>query len=243
METPSPLVMGLGVLIGLSFVGFFAGTRDAAYEAPDASPEVSTVAGEARSYLEQRLTPRGQGSGWEEDIEKLREQTPDRLDPVVLSGSKEQALAARAARRAYDGAPPTIPHAIAQGGAAACMDCHGEGLRIREATAPMIAHRTLTSCTQCHVVQEAPMPGTPSVADPRLVDNSFTGMASPTAGPSWSMAPPQIPHKTAMREQCLSCHGPLGADPMRSTHPSRESCTQCHTPSAELDFRPTSVLP
>ena len=238
--TSSALVYGLGVLIGVAMIGFLAGTREEAYPAPGAleAQVGGSEAPAARSYREQQLTARGHGSGWTEDLAALRAAV-SRLDPVSLEGTdKAQDLAARAARRAYDGAPPTIPHAVGQGGAPECLACHDEGLRIREATAPMMPHRELSSCTQCHVVEQSPVPGAPTLADPRGVPNSFVGLASPVAGPSWSMAPPQIPHPTGMREACLSCHGPLGASAMRSTHPSRESCTQCHTPSAALELRP-----
>lgn len=240
VAAPSALVMGLGVLIGVSFMGFLAGTREEAYRAPDALGEhlTSDSAPAARSYREQQLSARGHGSGWSEDLAALRAAI-SRLDPVSLEGTnKAEDLAARASRRAYDGAPPTVPHAIGQGGAPECLACHDEGLRIREATAPMMPHRELSSCTQCHVVEASPVPGAPETPDPRAVSNGFVGLASPTSGPVWSMAPPQIPHPTAMREACLSCHGPLGASALRSTHPSRESCTQCHTSSAELDLRP-----
>lgn len=239
-SSPSALVMGLGVLIGVSFIGFLAGTRDDAYQAPDAVVEVATGEGAApaRSYREQQTSARGHGSGWEQDLSALRAAV-SRLDPVSLEGTnKAEDLAARAARRAYDGAPPTIPHAVGQGGAPECLACHDQGLRIREATAPMMPHRELSSCTQCHVVEGSPVPGQPASADPREVPNTFAGLASPNGGPVWSMAPPQIPHPTAMREQCLSCHGPLGASALRSTHPSRESCTQCHTSSAAIELRP-----
>jgi cytochrome c-type protein NapB len=44
-----------------------------------------------------------------------------------------------------------------------------------------------------------------------------------------------VPHTTFMRESCLSCHGPTGADPIRTTHAWRTNCLQCHAPSAVLD--------
>lgn len=241
MEAPTPVVLVLGVVLGVSLIGFLAGTRDSAYERPEALPgeDEPELAGQARSYRDQRSSARGQGSGWDRDLAALRALAPDRLDPVDLEGaSKAEDLAARAVRRAYDGAPPTIPHPVGQGGAAECLACHDEGLRIREVTARAIPHDAYTNCTQCHVVESGPAPGKVEQADPRAVDNAFVGLSSPTEGPRWSLAPPQIPHSTRMRDNCLSCHGPLGANALRSTHPSRESCTQCHTSSAEIDLRP-----
>jgi cytochrome c-type protein NapB len=75
--------------------------------------------------------------------------------------------------------------------------------------------------------------------DPRAVDNSFAGFPSPDQGPrAWDIAPPQIPHRTFMRERCESCHGVNGRDAIRSSHPYRQSCEQCHAASAEKDLRP-----
>jgi hypothetical protein len=38
-----------------------------------------------------------------------------------------------------------------------------------------------------------------------------------------------------MRANCLGCHGPTGAEPIRTTHPLRANCLQCHAVSAVLD--------
>ena len=191
----------------------------------------------ARSWAEMRRTPRGEGSGWAVDIAELR--GPSRLDPFDPTGlAKAPALADRMRNRAYDGAPPTIPHPIRQGSASECLACHDVGLRIRGATASAISHREMTTCTQCHVVSSAPMPADTWL--PREVGaNTFSGRGPPSAGArAWSIAPPVIPHTTAMRDVCLSCHGPLGREALRSSHPERETCTQCHAVSATLDLRP-----
>lgn len=238
------LPIALTGAMGVALIGFFAGTREAAYApwrpaaaADDSRVEVSA----AKTWAELSLHPNTVGSGWSEDVAALR--GPSRLDPAAISGQKSDALAARARLRAYDGAPPAIPHPIRQGSASECLACHDEGLRLRGARAPAVPHDTFTSCTQCHVVTEAPMPGTVAEVDPRLGANSFAGMASDSAGPrAWSIGPPQIPHRTWMRESCLACHGPNGDSPMKSSHPERESCTQCHTASAEVDLR-AGVVP
>lgn len=237
------LQIGLAVVIAFSFVGFFVGVSDEAADAhaplhvdagPDAGAEGVPV---ARSYKELRATPRGEGSGWEADVAALR--GPSRLDAVSLTGAqKAPALADRMANRAYDGAPPTIPHPVRQGTASECLACHDEGLRIRGATASAISHREMAQCTQCHVVSSAPMPADTWLAK-EVGESTFVGLAPPTEGSrAWSIAPPTIPHPTSMREQCLSCHGPLGREALRSTHPERETCTQCHAVSAEKDLRP-----
>lgn len=155
------------------------------------------------------------------------------FDPAA----REAATSARAARRAYDGAPPTIPHAVGQMDVPNCMTCHAQGMRIRGHHASVISHTYATSCVQCHVVNERPMPGAALDGD-LSQDNSFVGRPAPGRGErAWPVAPPTIPHTTWMRQNCASCHGALSTG-LRTSHPWRQSCTQCHAPSAELDQRP-----
>ncbi len=142
---------------------------------------------------------------------------------------------ARARNRAYDGAPPTVPHPIAQQAWPNCLTCHDRGMRVAANTAPAICHTAMQSCTQCHVVSTAPFPASrrrPSA------DNTFAGLESAARGErAWPGAPPTIPHATLMRARCASCHGELALG-LRTRHPWRQSCTQCHAPSAALDQRP-----
>ncbi len=242
--TSNGLHVFFAIVGGVAFVGFVVGTSTPELSEKTAAPDApATVEGvpAARSYAELRSSPRGTGSGWSEDLAALRESGPQLLDPVELSGTSKAAdLDARAARRAFDGAPPRIPHAIRQDAAPECLACHEEGLRFRGLLATPMSHATLTNCTQCHVVEAAPMPGGASLpTDPRVSANTFDGLDSPTAGArAWSIAPPQIPHRTLMREQCDSCHGVNGRDALRSSHPWRESCEQCHAESAETNLRP-----
>lgn len=230
------------VVAGVALVGFLAGTARSDYELVTPLTALPTGAHEvspALSYTELRFHPRGaSSSGFEADLASMRGPSP--LDPVEPDGDKDRALAERAALRAYDGAPPRIPHAIRQDSVAECLVCHDEGLRFRGRLAPPMSHTEHASCTQCHVVDDGPVPGADAVPpDPRDVPNSFAGLASPDAGPRFQpIGPPQIPHRTTMRERCDSCHGVNGRNPMRSTHPARQSCEQCHTPSAALDQRP-----
>ena len=234
------LHVGLAVVIGVSLIGFVAGTsardyeRDPSEPVADATPEGVP---EAPRYTDLRQTPRGAGSGWAGDVAPL---VLGVLDAAPPTGDKAPALTARAAQRAYDGAPPTIPHAVRQDSAAECLACHDDGLHLRGRTAAAMSHAPYASCTQCHVVDAAPMPGgTDLPPDPRAVDSAFVGLPSPEEGArAWPIAPPEIPHRTFMRERCDACHGPQGSDPLRTSHPDRQSCTQCHAPSAERDQRP-----
>jgi len=235
------------VVVGIAIIGFVTGTRMRPYEVsgelePYVEPErhADDPVPAARSYGELRDTPRGRGSGWTEDVLALNAALPGITDAVELTGTdKRQALLQRADRRAYTGAPPTIPHMIRQDSAPECLACHEDGLKLGERLAPKRPHDAFTSCTQCHVTAITPMPGGMALPeDPRAVDNSFSGLPSPTRGPrAWTIAPPQIPHRTFMKERCASCHGVGGRNAIRSSHPWRQSCTQCHAPSAELDQR------
>lgn len=139
----------------------------------------------------------------------------------------------RSSRRAYNGAPPIIPHGVQDTNDAACYACHAQGMQIGGRRASAMSHAYLANCTQCH----AP-PAPPPFAD---VDNevatNFVGLPAPLRGQrAFPGAPPSIPHSQWMRENCLACHGgPYGWPGMESTHPWRSNCTQCHAPSATLD--------
>lgn len=225
------------VVFGVSLAGFLTGTQSRPLpnqRVRSSGPQEAdrSEVPPARSYREMRDSARGGGSGWAEGTEVAARQAA----PVDKS-TLEQALRRRQARRAYDGAPPTIPHLVQQNSAAECMACHEHGLRLAAKQASMLPHGTFTQCNQCHVPEMQDMPKI--AEDPRLVPNSFQGQPAVRRGPrAWSIAPPQIPHTTFMRENCLACHGAAGSAPMRSSHPDRQNCTQCHASSAQLDRRP-----
>ena len=148
--------------------------------------------------------------------------------------ARAAALQARAGRRAYEGAPPTIPHAIDQMQASSCLTCHERGMQLGRRIAPVMSHPRFESCTQCHVPTVSPFP----LVDERGIENTFVGLA--VVGPgdrAWPGAPPTMPHPSAMRDNCLSCHGTGGAVGLRTPHPERTSCLQCHPPGAVLDQR------
>ena len=153
---------------------------------------------------------------------------------MIRPSDKEAALNARGRNRAFNGAPPTIPHPIDQRSDRACIACHGAGVKTASLRIPRMSHRFLTNCTQCHV-ESNPRFMTASV----FRENSFTGLPAPTAGArAFPGAPPVIPHSTWMRSNCMSCHGPTGLSGIRTTHPWRQNCRQCHAPSAKLNQSP-----
>jgi hypothetical protein len=64
---------------------------------------------------------------------------------------KLMALEQRGRNRAFNGAPPTVPHSIDQQTDAACVACHQTGAVASTIRIPRMSHQFLTNCTQCHV--------------------------------------------------------------------------------------------
>ena len=160
-------------------------------------------------------------------------------DPVVVpvpdrEGAVNSTAAVRAARRAYDGAPPTVPHAPFGASCEACHDARGQAVP-GVGFAPASPHvgtpyeGETSRCRQCHVFR---------TTEESFVESGFVGLAqdlSPgdraTAG-----APPRIPHRLLMRENCAACHtGPAAREEIRTTHPERGRCRQCHVPLNATD--------
>lgn len=137
--------------------------------------------------------------------------------------------------RAFNGAPPSIPHPVRDNltiGDDTCLQCHANGGFTEKfnAYAPVAPHPEMVNCRQCHVAQLTQSvfkgsnfirPGSPEVG----VNNALSG------------SPPVIPHQIQMRENCLSCHaGPSAPREIRVTHPERINCRQCHVPTGHDDY-------
>jgi cytochrome c-type protein NapB len=152
---------------------------------------------------------------------------------------RTRAVEIRAGRRAFDGAPPVIPHPVDPVSPANCRACHLTGLAVRGLVAPKMSHGEMGSCNQCHV----PAGGPGLVAAGELArlgeDNDFAGLRSAGRGSrAWPGAPPTIPHLLWMRQDCSSCHGPAGLAGLRTSHPERALCQQCHVPDGVADVPP-----
>lgn len=229
------------VVIGCAFAGFFVGTT---HEEPGQwNQEITTAAHSdqehvitAVSYLEMDARKTGPNKNWKSHLKDLKSTTPDVLEPVPVQTleMKLAALQDRAKTRAYNGAPPVVPHTIDQSSTANCLSCHETGLKVGDQIASKISHPHLTNCTQCHA------PSQNNMFPPVLASsNSFEGLETPVAGErAWSGAPPVMPHSQHMRTDCTSCHGVNGKPGLRTTHPERQSCTQCHAQSATLNQQP-----
>ncbi|MEZ6123540.1 MAG: hypothetical protein R3C49_10230 [Planctomycetaceae bacterium] len=151
--------------------------------------------------------------------------------------SEITATAVRSARRAYDGAPPVVPHPPQK---AACITCHTQtGQQVPNmgfaAANPHQGSRhagATQNCRQCHVFK---------TTEASFVASAFEGIPqriskAPRAFPG---APPMIPHPELMRENCTACHsGPSARPDIRCTHTERTNCRQCH-----LFQQPTETFP
>ena len=185
----------------------------------------------ATTYAKMPNITRQQAKTPRSHLSELKVATLPTEEVTISPEQKAFALAMREQNRAFNGAPPTIPHAIDQMSAQACVACHSAGMQTETLRIPRMSHAFLANCTQCHV--EAKPQHMPASL---FRENSFVGLPAPTGGPrAFPTAPPQIPHSTWMRVDCMSCHGPAGLYGIRTTHPWRQNCQQCHAPSSELD--------
>ena len=149
-------------------------------------------------------------------------------------GMLKSVASVRAQRRAFDGAPPVIPH---KRFGAACVNCHtmrGMNLPGVGFSPPMPHARTMgmygaLRCTQCHVRK---------TTDDIWRQNGFQGLRQDLrhGKQAFITAPPVMPHAVQMRENCLACHtGPAAREEIRCDHPDRVRCTQCHVPRVAAD--------
>lgn len=160
---------------------------------------------------------------------------PDKLAARVREMEK------RALLRAFEGAPPVIPHTAADMNLQTCRACHATGLQAGEKVARMASHTYLTNCLQCHVEDQGQF-----LDGEKAALNSFIGLRPSGYGGTraWAGAPPVMPHATFMRTNCVSCHGEHGYDGWRPDHLSRTNCVQCHAPAAEFEqLAPTFNVP
>lgn len=132
-------------------------------------------------------------------------------------------------RRAYPGAPPTIPHPLLSEegiGGKSCLQCHNNGGYVDQfkAFAPVTPHPEMLNCRQCHV----PTKTTGLFKESNFKKENFPNThQSATPG-----SPPVIPHPIMMRENCMSCHAGAGArKDIRVSHANRVNCRQCHVPN------------
>lgn len=140
---------------------------------------------------------------------------------------QKSAAVDRAERRAYDGAPPVIPHPNL---GAECVGCHHtRGVQIEGlGYAPPSPHEKTSGlsersrCTQCHLFRQS---------QDLFRASQFAGLTQNLQKGErlYDGAPPVIPHDVLMRENCAACHdGPAAREVIRTPHPERVRCRQCH---------------
>ncbi len=145
-------------------------------------------------------------------------------------GGMKSAAAVRAERRLYDGAPPVVPH---ENFGMTCTECHnidgvevpGVGFAPPQPHADTAGMSSISRCVQCHVFKQS---------DAVFAASDFVGLQQDLRRGARlnPIAPPTIPHKTFMRENCLACHsGSAAREEIRTTHPERVRCRQCHVPA------------
>ena len=243
------VVMAMILVTAVS--GFFMGlrqtrdfseiTRETRALALDTGPESETSVPRAVTYTELPASGLLPNAGWTNSLENIAWQKPSREAlPVATGEEREAALDVRQSRRAYDGAPPIVPHPVDPLSSASCLLCHGRESQpvIAGETPPRMSHAEFANCTQCHVSTTGPGRGITLAElggkDTNTFQGAFPGLAG---GRAYEGAPPTMPHHSHLREDCLSCHGPGRAQAIRTSHPERQSCVQCHAPSATLDHR------
>lgn len=147
-----------------------------------------------------------------------------RIEPTLVAITASNV---RAERRAYDGAPPTIPHPPL---GATCTACHtttgserpGVGFAPANPHVGTTVEGSFQNCNQCHVFKNDV---------PVFVTSDFVGRAQDLrlGSRQYRGAPPVMPHAKFMRENCNACHsGPAARPEIRCSHPERSNCVQCH---------------
>lgn len=219
------------VAAGLGLVGFLVGIGEPVQPTRASVPRIRDVVAAipAPAYREINSPVVGPNAGWSSSFSNLKQDRPSLFAPVVRTPEmKAAALRDRLRTRAFDGAPPVVPHRVEHQSAASCLVCHGEGLKLGDRIATKISHPHYANCLQCHVEQVATVP-TASGDDNSVIANQFAGVQRSGPG-SRAMpgAPPTIPHGTFLRNDCLSCHGLVARPGLRTTHPWLGNCVQCH---------------
>ncbi len=150
------------------------------------------------------------------------------------SGPRKSPASVRASLRAYDGAPPVIPH---NPFGVARTSCHNAtGIEVPEVGfAPPSPHElttgmsTMSRCQQCHIF---------ATTTEVFAANDFVGLRQDLRRGSrlYPHAPPVVPHAVFMRENCAACHtGPAAREEIRCTHSERVRCQQCHVPIVAMN--------
>ena len=226
-------------LVTLSVIGYEVGVRQPHEPVrPEIPVRAESGAPPAYNYSTIGDARRGPNADWKSVFTALKAKATPPEPPADRTVAWQQAADKRAERRAFDGAPPVIPHAVEQRSAAACLSCHGQGQWIDNAFAPIMSHESRRDCLACHVEQSSRLQSAPQPLP--VGGSSWMGRTSSRGDRAQPLGPPTIPHTPQQiawaRENCLSCHGPNGRPGLAFTADStahRDSttnarCLSCH---------------
>jgi cytochrome c-type protein NapB len=139
----------------------------------------------------------------------------------------------RANLRAFYTSPPVIPHEIDERDSEVCLSCHIDVFDFGDSVTVKTPHPDLTNCLQCHV----PMISQLGEIGEEVL-SSWSGLEEPQKiKRAHAFAPPAVPHRQFLREDCLSCHHPDSSrEYLRTPHPERVNCLQCHVADQGAQF-------
>lgn len=253
-----PMTILGAIAVGIGLVGFLVGIAEPvipqrAVALVGAAPTEANIV--APSYRDITSANVGPNRSWTSNLASLKQPSPDLFAAVTRTAAmKDAALRDRLRTRAFDGAPPVIPHFVEQQSAQSCLVCHGEGLLLGNRIATKISHPHYANCLGCHVEQSGGPPLVAQVAAP--VKTSEEPAPSPSLGNVFAGrlrtglgtrampgAPPTIPHTLHLRGDCMSCHGLIARPGLRTTHPWLQNCVQCHVSAEVIERMPFRSAP
>jgi len=153
----------------------------------------------------------------------------------------EQLRDKRSILRAYDGAPPQVPHSTTQTAYSKCLICHEKGFTLKDeqsegindrVVGPIVPHPNWVNCVQCHVPQNTEKKFVKSTFEPYRITR-IKPKPDPSVDPAENSGPPpQMPHAMQNRENCKVCHASsTGSLAIKSPHGDRDGCQYCHMES------------
>ncbi len=179
-----------------------------------------------------RIAPMTLLKSSEYQVRPVSSTTP--IAPNVPGQLKVRSVKDYYARRAYPGAPPSIPHPINNETLIKqdCNSCHEKGGYVPQYSAftPVTPHPDFENCLQCHGL---------NIEKGLFREIDWYKIKPPSIGHSaLPGGPPQIPHELQLRKNCQACHsGAAALVEFNCPHPERINCIQCHTPKRDIpDF-------
>lgn len=155
--------------------------------------------------------------------------------PVYGEHEENRYVPDKIKNRAFYTAPPTVPHEVRSISNSECVTCHKINREFSDGRKSVISpHIEWFNCQQCHVSQY----NIAGEIEQEIPLNNFEGLEKPDAKhQAHEWAPPMIPHRTFLRENCNSCHSSeTPKTEIKGPHHQRTNCLQCHVMNEDLDF-------